>query len=76
MEKRHCHRKEVMDLANKPMWMKDLHRNHLKPLVHATDGDWAGLNDDFSVQVNIVKGRGDKVNPHCDSQDVSHQHGL
>ena len=72
----HYYNKEVEDLKDRPKWQKDFYKNHLKPLTRAIDADWAGPNDDFAVQVNVMQGKGEKVLPHFDAKDVSCQHGI
>jgi hypothetical protein len=62
--------------SGKPKFLKDLLRNVLTPLIQAIDGEWAGTDGDWAVQINVINSDKQRINRHVDDRDIAAQYGL
>lgn len=62
-------------VGGKPQWQKDLWDMHLVPLIELVAPEWAGVHEDFAVQVNIYSD-GSFCKSHQDEHDIDVQYGL
>ena len=60
--------------STKETWLKNALRDVPTPMIQTIDSDWAGIEGDWAVQINVIDSAKQSINRHVDGHDIAPQY--